>query len=110
VKKHPAATSLGAYHVIYIIKRKKVAKFYPCVFILAETPSRYTCTFEDGNLCGLRQEVNDGTDWWLVEAAFVQGEINSRRFRDHTLNSPNGKWRVYGGMAMLLKSQTGFCS
>ncbi|XP_052762572.1 uncharacterized protein LOC128205159 isoform X2 [Mya arenaria] len=54
------------------------------------SPESYMCTFENGNLCGLRQEVGDGTDWWLVNASFIQREIDNRRFRDHTTNSNEG--------------------
>ncbi|XP_052249271.1 uncharacterized protein LOC127857034 [Dreissena polymorpha] len=51
----------------------------------------YLCTFENGNLCGLRQEVGDGTDWWLVNATFVQEELDNKGFRDHTSGSNEGR-------------------
>lgn len=48
------------------------------------------CTFEDGNTCGLRQEVGDSTDWWLVSATFVQQETEISSFKDHTMESDEG--------------------
>ncbi|WAR17095.1 CORIN-like protein [Mya arenaria] len=47
----------------------------------------YTCSFENGNLCGLRQEVGDGTDWWLVSARFLGQEVANSGFMDHTFGT-----------------------
>ncbi|KAH3802291.1 hypothetical protein DPMN_155966 [Dreissena polymorpha] len=53
--------------------------------------TNYTCTFENGNQCGLRQEVEDGTDWWLVPASFVRQDVDSSNFTDLTSGTRDGK-------------------
>ncbi|XP_045181242.2 uncharacterized protein LOC123540352 isoform X3 [Mercenaria mercenaria] len=50
----------------------------------------YTCTFENGNLCALYQEVGDASDWWLVNASFVRDELGNRAFVDHSSMTVDG--------------------
>ena len=59
---------------------------------IAAVEQYYFCEFDDGNLCGLRQEVGDSTDWWLVNASFVQLDSEDDTFKDHTTNSDEGKY------------------
>lgn len=56
----------------------------------AKTPSSYICTFDDGNLCALHQEVGDASDWWLVNATFVREETGYKDFVDHTSMAADG--------------------
>ncbi|XP_060565192.1 uncharacterized protein LOC132724366 isoform X3 [Ruditapes philippinarum] len=50
----------------------------------------YKCTFDNGNLCALYQEVGDASDWWLVNATFVRDELADKSFVDHTTMTKDG--------------------
>jgi hypothetical protein len=58
--------------------------------LFSEGVTSYKCTFDNGNLCALYQEVGDASDWWLVNATFVRDELADKSFVDHTTMTKDG--------------------
>ncbi|XP_052224327.1 uncharacterized protein LOC127839977 [Dreissena polymorpha] len=73
--------------------------------------TNYTCTFENGNQCGLRQEVEDGTDWWLVPASFVRQDVDNSNFTDLTSGTRDGNvfymnnYGIQSGESVLMRQR-----
>ncbi|KAL4217908.1 Enteropeptidase [Mactra antiquata] len=57
----------------------------------SSSTSEYVCTFDNGNICALHQEVEDASDWWLVNASFVRKETGNKEFVDHSSVLESGR-------------------
>lgn len=64
------------------------------------------CNFEEGNICGFEQSLNDDFDWQLVVASDAEGEVRSSA-GDHSLQTPFGHYLKHSseGTAVIYTSE-----